>query len=417
MEARMLTIFCIFYFCSFGAVFSAQAHRFHSHLQRSSAHRNLSTSPRSRYPQYMMQLYRSFRTADSISAQAVNIFTTQSDKSSVHGFDSVLSLAAKGCHQVGDRWTLLFDMTSISTSELVQLAELQIRLPAFSASEGATVDLYHSHRENCDPDSTSCQEENVFLGSIDTTPNSKKSSWKVFNVTALLKYWLHKRGDMLSQEASGQSETDHGSGAWDEWKMNDESPLNSLGMRRRKIHHPTKNRVMIVIFSRQNISRESHAAYSLIHAVENSKYVTADRVSSDSQSRRHKRNRVERMRLADGAVPTVAAAAEPVRRPLCRRVDMWVDFEHIGWDEWIVHPKRYNAYRCEGECPTPLDGSFNPTNHAYMQSLLKRHHPEKVSCPSCVPTHLSPLSMLYYENDDLTLRHHEDMIVEECGCH
>ncbi|KAM6931078.1 southpaw [Xenentodon cancila] len=417
METRALTIFCTFYFCSFGAVFSARVQRHPSHLEGSLAHRNLSTTQRSRYPQYMMQLYRSFRTADSISAPAFNVFTTQSDKSLVRGFDSVLSLAAKGCYQVGNRWTLTFDMTSISTSELVQLAELQIRLPAFSASEGATVDLYHSHRQKCDPDSTSCQEENVFLGSVDTTPNSTKSSWKVFNVTALLKYWLHRGSDVLSREGSGQPETDHGSGAWDEWKMNDESPLNGLGMRPRQRHHPTTNRVMIVIFSKQNISKESHEAYSLIHAVENSKYVTTDRVSSDSQSRRHKRNRVGRMRVADGAVPTVAPAAAPVQRPQCRRVDMWVDFEHIGWDEWIVHPKRYNAYRCEGECPTPLDESFSPTNHAYMQSLLRHHHPEKVSCPSCVPTRLSPLSMLYYENEDLTLRHHEDMIVEECGCH
>ncbi|KAG8012012.1 Nodal-like protein [Nibea albiflora] len=126
---------------------------------------------------------------------------------------------------------------------------------------------------------------------------------------------------------------------------------------------------------------------------------------------------MERMRVTDGDSATAAPAAELPQRPLCRRVDMWVDFDQIGWDEWIVHPKRYNAYRCEGECPTPLDESFSPTNHAYMQSLLRHHHPERGSCPSCVPTRLSPLSMLYYENDDLALRHHEDMIVEECGCH
>lgn len=272
-----------------------------------------------------------------------------------------------GCHQVGERWTVTVDMSSISTSDLVQLAELRIRLPAFSASKRAIVDLYHSRKQSCDPDSTSCQDEHLFLGSFGTSPSSTKSAWKIFNVTALLKYWLYQGDGVSSQEASGEPETDEGSGAGDEGEISGKSLFKNLGRSQRKIHHPTTNRVMMVIFFKHNLPQEGHAAYSLIHTVENSKYVTMDRVSSDSQSRRHKRNRMERVMLAGGAAPTVAPAAEAVQRPLCRKVDMWVDFDHIGWDEWIVHPKRFNAYRCEGECPTPLDDSFHPTNHAYMQ--------------------------------------------------
>ncbi len=340
-------------------------------------------------------------------------------------------------------------MSSISASELIQLAELRIRLPAFSGSKRAIVDLYHSRKQSCELESTSCQDELLFLGSYDTSPRSSKSSWKVFDVTALLKFWLYQGDKVSSQEASGEPDVDSGSGAGEE--KSGRSFSKNLGLRQRKIRHPTMNRVMMVIFTKHNLPQEGSMAYSLIHTVENSKYVTLHRVSSDSQSRRQKRNRLERMRVTDGASPTAAPAAEPAQRPLCRKVDMWVDFEHIGWDEWIVYPKRYNAYRCEGECPTPLDESFHPTNHAYMQvrwpldfsscltpekltslcdhwfvdvnysyfpqSLLRHHHPDRGSCPSCVPTRLSPLSMLYYENDDLALRHHEDMIVEECGCH
>ncbi|XP_023269252.1 nodal homolog [Seriola lalandi dorsalis] len=418
MEARVLTVFCMLLLDSVGLVLSAQRFRHHTRLETSLAFRNLSVNYRSRYPLYMMQLYRSFRTADFSSPAAVNTVITQGDNPSAHSSDSVLSLMARGCHQVGERWTVTFDMSTISTSDLVQLAELRIWLPAFSASKRATVDLYHSRKQSCDPGSTSCQDEHLFLGSFATSPSSTKSSWKVFNVTALLKYWLYQGDSVSSQEASGQSETEHGSGAEEEGAITGRSLFKNLGMRQRKIHHPTMNQVMMVIFSKHNLPQEGHSAYSLIHTVENSKYVTTDRLSSsDSQSRRYKRNRMERMRVAAGAAPTAEPAAEPVQRPLCRKVDMWVDFDHIGWDEWIVHPKRYNAYRCEGECPIPLDESFHPTNHAYMQSLLHHHHPERVTCPSCVPTRLSPLSMLYYENDDLALRHHEDMIVEECGCH
>ncbi|KAM9857972.1 southpaw [Aulostomus maculatus] len=364
----------------------------------------------------MMQLYHSFRTTDTSSSVAVNAVTTPGDNPSARNSDSILSLMANGCHQAGERWTVMFDMSSISTSDTVQLAELRIRLPAFSASKHAVVDLYHHRKQNCDHDNTSCQDEQLFLGSLDTSPSSTKSSWKAFNVTALLKYWLYQGDVESSPEASGDPEPDHGSGAGDEGEKPVKTLFKNLGRGQRTIHHPIMNRVMLLIFFKHNLPQE--AAYSLIHTVENSKYVTTDRVNGESQSRRHKRNRMERMRVSGAASPTVPpAATEGVQRPLCRRVDMWVDFDHIGWDEWIVHPKRYNAYRCEGECPTPLDDSFHPTNHAYMQSLLRHHQPERVSCPSCVPTRLSPLSMLYYEDDDLALRHHEDMIVEECGCH
>ncbi|KAK5871487.1 hypothetical protein PBY51_004368 [Eleginops maclovinus] len=426
MKFKVQSVFCTFLLCSFGVVFSSQSHSFLSGLETSLALRNLSFNPRSRYPMYMMQLYRSFKTADFSSSVAVNTAAMRGDNLSEHSSDSVLSLTARGCHQEGEKWTVTFDMSSISASELVQLAELRIRLPAFSKSKRSTVDLYHFRKQSCELGNTSCQDEHLFLGSFSTSASSTKSAWKVFNVTALLKYRLYQGDGLSSQEASGEPDTDHGSGAGDEGEVTSKSLFKTLGLRQRKTHHPTMNRVMMVIFSKHNLPQEGHPAYSLIHTVENSKYVTMDRVSS--QSRRHKRNRMERMRVPAGPTtppPTPAAAAaaaaaevsaaEPSQ--LCRRVDMWVDFDQIGWDEWIVHPKRFNAFRCEGECPTPLDESFSPTNHAYMQSLLKHHHPERGSCPSCVPTRLSPLSMLYYESDDLTLRHHEDMVVEECGCH
>ncbi|TNN83790.1 Nodal [Liparis tanakae] len=49
-------------------------------------------------------------------------------------------------------------------------------------------------------------------------------------------------------------------------------------------------------------------------------------------------------------------------------------------------------------------------------SLLKHYHSDRVAAPCCAPTKMSPLSMLYYENREMLLRHHEDMIVDQCGC-
>ncbi|XP_072289257.1 southpaw [Eucyclogobius newberryi] len=361
-----------------------------------SAQRNATLSG---YPLYMMQLYRAFKLSDSSPA-----FTSQQDTTTAPNSDSVLSLMAKDCHQVGKRWSITFDLSSVSSSERVLSAELRIRLPAFTASKTVAIDLYHSRPTFCPQHSRSCREGRTLLGTFKTSPTRSTSSWKVFNVSGFLHDW-HDRA--LDWEASGDSEEGSGGGTW---------LLGETGQR--KVSYETTNRVIMVLFSRQRLLSVGQPAYSLIQTVQNSKYVGR---SWRERTRRRKRNRLEHtlnkwMRLSDEAEPTVAPEeSEP--RPLCRRVDMWVDFDLIGWDAWIVHPKRYNAYRCEGDCPTPLDELLSPTNHAYMQSLLRHHHPERVGCPSCVPTRLSHLSMLYYDNEDLALRHHDDMVVEECGCH
>ncbi|KAM9822909.1 southpaw [Syngnathus typhle] len=392
-------VFYVLLFCSFGLVWSTQKPKYHTAPESSVAQRNVSLHPHGKFPLYMMQLYRSFRAADVSTAAD---YTSRPARES----DSIISLMANGCRQADNRWTVTFDMSSISTSDRIHLAELRIRLPGLSAHRRALVDLYHSR--NCEHEADpSCHDERLLLGSL--SASASKSSWKVFNVTTLLRYWLYQRDRLSGQEALGELDLGSGSGDFEE------IPSKGLFKIPGSQSCPTSVRAMMVLFFKHDAPQEGHSAYSLIHTVENSKYVTMERSSGESQIRRHKRNRMETVRMAAGPGPTTPP--DVMQRPFCRKVDMWVDFEHIGWDEWIIHPKRFNAYRCEGECPTPLDESFNPTNHAYMQSLLKYHHPEKMSCPSCVPTRLGPLSMLYYENDDLALRHHEDMIVEECGCH
>ncbi|XP_048042563.1 southpaw [Megalobrama amblycephala] len=357
----------------------------------------------SRYPLYMMQLYRDFSGKMTTTPARVDSPTLQQS-------DFVLSLIAQDCHQTGERWTVTFDMSSLSASDNIQLSELRIRLPAFSASRRVIVDIFHLRKQDCESDSVFCRDKRLFLGSIKSVPDTPTSTWRVFNVTELLEHWLNQGTEAPEQvptpeDGSGQDLTeDTGSGGG----------LIEPVTNSRKIKHPTAERVMIVVFYKNTFSHSGQRASSLINTVAHSKYVTLNRAPDAAQGRRHKRNRVERMRVQTD--DRNATGIEQQQGMLCRRVDMWVDFDQIGWDEWIVHPKRYNAYRCEGECPSPLDESFNPTNHAYMQSLLKFYHPERVTSPSCVPTRLSSLSMLYYEGDGVVMRHHEDMIVEECGC-
>uniref|UniRef100_A0A914CD45 TGF-beta family profile domain-containing protein n=1 Tax=Acrobeloides nanus TaxID=290746 RepID=A0A914CD45_9BILA len=39
----------------------------------------------------------------------------------------------------------------------------------------------------------------------------------------------------------------------------------------------------------------------------------------------------------------------------CARRDMIVDFRDIGWEDWIIAPKSFEAHYCAGSCPYPLE--------------------------------------------------------------
>ena len=105
------------------------------------------------------------------------------------------------------------------------------------------------------------------------------------------------------------------------------------------------------------------------------------------------------------------------RRNNCRRHELYVDFQDVGWNDWIVAPVGYNAYYCRGECPFPIPDYLNTTNHAIIQTLMNNVNPIAVPETCCVPTELSPVSMLYLDEfDKVVLKNYQDMVVEGCGC-
>ncbi|XP_008584929.1 PREDICTED: growth/differentiation factor 2 [Galeopterus variegatus] len=124
----------------------------------------------------------------------------------------------------------------------------------------------------------------------------------------------------------------------------------------------------------------------------------------------------------DGRVATGSSLARRKRSigasSHCQKTSLRVNFEDIGWDSWIIAPKEYDAYECKGSCFFPLADDVTPTKHAIVQTLVHLKFPTKVGKACCVPTKLSPISVLY--KDDMgvpTLKYHyEGMSVAECGC-
>ncbi|XP_038023062.2 nodal homolog [Anas platyrhynchos] len=320
---------------------------------------------------------------------------------------AALSIAPHGSRRNGSRWALSFDMSSLRGSQEVSLAQLRVHPPALPPAPNLTLDVFHSRRQ-C-PSGGTCPGE-LFLGRFSGSPSDSQAAWEVFDLTGTLRSWLHQdaapgspgSAEMGLWEASAvPAPATTTLSLWDTSVLVPEEPA---------MPQELADSALLLVFSKD----KSPGDHSLIRTVETSKHVMRDGGPRGSGSRRHRRNRKEKQRIKVSDAP--GPGEDTNAKSLCRRVDMMVDFEQTGWGSWIVYPKKYNAYRCEGQCPSPVDETFKPTNHAYIQSLLQLYKPHQVPCPACSPIRMSPLSMLYYEKGEIVVRHHEDMVIEECGC-
>ncbi|XP_014779144.1 bone morphogenetic protein 7 [Octopus bimaculoides] len=105
-------------------------------------------------------------------------------------------------------------------------------------------------------------------------------------------------------------------------------------------------------------------------------------------------------------------------RPVCQRNTMYVDFEALGWQSWIIAPEGYSAFYCDGDCIFPLGLNMNATNHAIVQLLLHTVKSQTMPKPCCSPTKLSAISVLYFDdNSNVILKKYRSMKVKACGCH
>ncbi|XP_072266215.1 nodal homolog 2-A-like [Pyxicephalus adspersus] len=346
-------------------------------LKTSPTHHENGTSQGQSIPSYMMNLYKTINTGNETGLSMLEYPILRES-------DLVLSLPGKHCTEMDNIWEISFDMTSVEINNELKLAELRI-LPSFSTEfNNITLNIY---------DGTNSSEK-IFIGSLHSTSTiTPDSSWKGYDLTNMIQNYLHHSGtaDEASKKVTDTSED----------SVN--STCNGI----------LAEKVMLVLFSKDNQSFNSYESKSIIRVVESSKYVKNVEIKKAKTIQRQPRSLDLKQSIIKNSAIYKAGSNE---KSLCKKVDMMVDFYKLGWGDQIIYPKRYNAYRCEGPCPIPLNEESRPSNHAYILSLVKHINPEKVEGPACVPTKLRALPMLMYQGAKVILRYQDDMIVEECGC-
>uniref|UniRef100_A0A7M4FED9 Bone morphogenetic protein 8A-like n=1 Tax=Crocodylus porosus TaxID=8502 RepID=A0A7M4FED9_CROPO len=274
-----------------------------------------------------------------------------------------------------------FDLTQIPAGESVTAAEFRIykmRSITRHANKTLHISIYEIVKEHSNRDS------DLFLLDLQDL-RAGAEGWLVFDVTAASNHWLVDRKYNLGLRL--YVETDDGQSV-------DPSLAGLLGCR-----GPRSKQPFMVTFFRatQNPTRVTRAVKQL------------------RKRQPKKTNDLPHPNRLPGIFDDIHVTEG---RQVCRRHELYVSFQDLGWLDWVIAPQGYSAYYCEGECAFPLDSCMNATNHAILQSLVHLMKPEAVPKACCAPTKLSATSVLYYDsNNNVILKKHRNMVVKSCGCH
>ncbi|XP_037075804.1 inhibin beta chain-like, partial [Pollicipes pollicipes] len=127
-------------------------------------------------------------------------------------------------------------------------------------------------------------------------------------------------------------------------------------------------------------------------------------------------------------IRTAAVPARRVRRAAldcgarvthCCRQRLYVSFQELGWDDWILFPSGYYANYCLGNCASRTPDTFRNFHTHVIEGyrVVTGGHGLDGFNPCCAPTKLSPMSLLYFDADkNIIKRDLPKMVVEECGC-
>ncbi|KAF7239845.1 Bone morphogenetic protein 2 [Varanus komodoensis] len=319
-------------------------------------------------PPYMLELYH-LHTSQKPIAMDYNLEKATSRANIVRSFHHEEALEDLPERSGKTSRRFFFNLTSIPDGELVTSAELQVFREHTQDAFESNGSYYHRINiyEIIKPEGEASKDPVTRL--LDTRlVHHNTSKWETFDVTPAVVRWI----------AHGQP--NHGFVA-EVVHLDSESSASKRHIRiSRSLHRDDASwsqiRPLLVTFGHDGKGHPLHKREK--------------RQAKQKLRKRHKFN--------------------------CKRHPLYVDFNDVGWNDWIVAPPGYGAFYCHGDCPFPLADHLNSTNHAIVQTLVNSVN-SKIPKACCVPTELSAISMLYLdENEKVVLKNYQDMVVEGCGC-
>lgn len=102
---------------------------------------------------------------------------------------------------------------------------------------------------------------------------------------------------------------------------------------------------------------------------------------------------------------------------VCHMKPWQVKFSDIQMT-WIYYPTNYSISYCSGTCTGLMDSRIS--NHAFLRNkyhMATQYKNRHIPFPCCVPSLLSPLTLLYVDdNQNVLVSQMPNMIVRKCSC-
>ncbi|KAK1784753.1 hypothetical protein P4O66_003426 [Electrophorus voltai] len=280
--------------------------------------------------------------------------------------------------------TYLFDVSTLSDKVELLGAELRIYTKvskSFIASEPGPVEIQLY----------SCQSHTLLNSKTLDLEDSHKQRWEVLDVWDIFtEHRLHAQGKHFCLELRAALDNPER-----------QTDLQHLGFHRHG--RPHRKKAILVVFTR------SKKRQGLFHERrEKIKLLYPDRAGAEKAPR----PKPWRKRRA-ASIGRHGKRHGKRSKSRCSKKPLHVNFRELGWDDWVIAPLEYEAYHCEGVCDFPLRSHLEPTNHAIIQTLMNSMDPGNMPPSCCVPSKLSPISILYTDaGNNVVYKQYEDMVVE-----